>query len=384
MGFFGRRKEGGRKHGEVTDPKAQIQTAIRYSEGIGVRRNPTKAQKLLAMSQADGIPDLTQATGFLDSAPENGAVTFAANRWYRLAAERGSTEAQFDLGFNFERGIGGEADMKEAVRWYTRAANGGSGKAMFRLGCIFASVEGATDYDAAYEWLEKAVADGNSRAGYVLYVLYSEGIGLDEPNTFLAEKYLRGAAEEGDVSSMYMLAHLLLYGGEHTDRDTLEAWRMMESAALAGSPPAVCSLGVMYCYGIGGRNPDREIAFDLLSSVSDMSPIAANALGLMHLYAMTDDCVPLEARGLFERAAGVGIGAAMNNLAVLSAVTGAPDDELRKEFGQAAEAGSERAKANLDALSAGRPLACELSCGSMEIALTMDKEHISRILQKVE
>jgi hypothetical protein len=50
----------------------------------------------------------------------------AAIAWLRKAAENGSAEAQYELGYAYSEGNGVPEDPQEAVRWYRLAAAGGS------------------------------------------------------------------------------------------------------------------------------------------------------------------------------------------------------------------------------------------------------------------
>ena len=55
-----------------------------------------------------------------------------AARWYRLAAEKGHAESQYDLGFMLLLGEGGPKDIEEGVMWLERAGELGEYMA-FRL-----------------------------------------------------------------------------------------------------------------------------------------------------------------------------------------------------------------------------------------------------------
>jgi hypothetical protein len=55
-----------------------------------------------------------------------------AVRWYRLAAERGHAESQYDLGFMLLLGEGGQKNPEEGLMWLDRAGESGEWKA-FRL-----------------------------------------------------------------------------------------------------------------------------------------------------------------------------------------------------------------------------------------------------------
>jgi TonB family protein len=51
----------------------------------------------------------------------------------RSAADAGWSQAQFDIGRNYERGIGVDVDLEEALRWYGKAAAQGNVLARQRL-----------------------------------------------------------------------------------------------------------------------------------------------------------------------------------------------------------------------------------------------------------
>lgn len=54
--------------------------------------------------------------------------------WFRKAADQGHAEAQFHLGWRYDRGDGVTRDVAAAVGWYARAAEQGFAPALFRLG----------------------------------------------------------------------------------------------------------------------------------------------------------------------------------------------------------------------------------------------------------
>ena len=49
-----------------------------------------------------------------------------AARWYRMAAEQGNPDAQFNLGLSYAKGQGVAKDNAEAVHWYRLAAEQGN------------------------------------------------------------------------------------------------------------------------------------------------------------------------------------------------------------------------------------------------------------------
>ena len=52
-----------------------------------------------------------------------------AVKWWRLAAEQGDADAQYNLGNAYKRGEGVEQNMEEAVKWWRLAAEKGDEKA---------------------------------------------------------------------------------------------------------------------------------------------------------------------------------------------------------------------------------------------------------------
>jgi uncharacterized protein len=55
-------------------------------------------------------------------------------RWYKLSAEQGNADAQYNLGYCFDNGEGVEEDKVEAVRWYKLSAEQGNADAQHNLG----------------------------------------------------------------------------------------------------------------------------------------------------------------------------------------------------------------------------------------------------------
>ena len=57
-----------------------------------------------------------------------------AVKWYRMAAEQGSADAQFALGVMYGNGDGVPRDYSEAVKWWRKAAEQGFAPAQYNLG----------------------------------------------------------------------------------------------------------------------------------------------------------------------------------------------------------------------------------------------------------
>ena len=102
---------------------------------------------------------------FHRSATGPGQQVFTKAEKYRLAAEQGDAEAQFNLGVMYANGDGVPKDEAEAVRWYRLAADQGLAGAQGDLGIMYANGRGVLkDSVLAHMWFNIAGANGNASA----------------------------------------------------------------------------------------------------------------------------------------------------------------------------------------------------------------------------
>ena len=84
-----------------------------------------------------------------------------AVKWYHLAAEQGSGEAQYNLGYHYGAGEGVKQDHTEATKWYRLAAKQGFPEAQHNLGNKYINGEGIPQNRIrAYVWWSVAAAQG--------------------------------------------------------------------------------------------------------------------------------------------------------------------------------------------------------------------------------
>lgn len=80
-------------------------------------------------------------------------------------AENKDAEAQYQLGYRFDKGIGAPRNAAEAIRWYRASARLGHKEAQFALGSLYTSGSGVKrDYPQAYMWLNIAASSGHSKS----------------------------------------------------------------------------------------------------------------------------------------------------------------------------------------------------------------------------
>ena len=89
-----------------------------------------------------------------------------ALREWRHFAERGDSDAQYNLGQMYRQGEGVSKDYAEAARWYRLSAVQGDSDAQFVLGAMFQVGHGVLQTNImAHMWYNIASANGNSQAG---------------------------------------------------------------------------------------------------------------------------------------------------------------------------------------------------------------------------
>ena len=124
----------------------------------------------------------------------------AAVKWFRLAANQGNAEAQFNLGVMYEQGQGVPQDYAAAVKWYRLAAEQGNAQAQLNLGAMYDNGPGVTQgYVQAVAWYRKGAEQGFASAQYNLGVMYTNGQGV--PQDYVqAHKWFNLAASQYPAS----------------------------------------------------------------------------------------------------------------------------------------------------------------------------------------
>lgn len=100
-----------------------------------------------------------------------------AARQFRPLADDGDAEAQYYLGYMYEKGQGVAKDQVLMRKWYQRAADAGNAKAQYKVAVGYAfGLAGLpqSDEDAA-KWLRQSAENGYKRAQKTLGRAYAEG-----------------------------------------------------------------------------------------------------------------------------------------------------------------------------------------------------------------
>ena len=134
----------------------------------------------------------------------------ALRSWLPLA-EAGDPEAQANVGYMYEEGLGVSQQLDVAVGWYEKAAASGSMQANHNLGMIFAEGRGTPQsWVRALRYFETA-AGTIPASRYMIGYTYFQGEGniQNRPRAF---KEFMSAALDGYADAQYMIAFMNLDG----------------------------------------------------------------------------------------------------------------------------------------------------------------------------
>ncbi|XP_027600919.2 death ligand signal enhancer [Pipra filicauda] len=153
---------------------------------------------------------------------------------FKLAADRGYSKAQFNVGLCYEHGRGTEKDLEKAALYYCHAASSCHPMAQYRYGRYLLQHSPGQQWDRlqrALTFLEGAATAGITEAQAYLGVFYMRGL---QPQEKRGLKYLLLAANSGDAQSRYHVG-VCYEQGLGVQQNLAEALRHYREAATAGN-----------------------------------------------------------------------------------------------------------------------------------------------------
>lgn len=257
----------GGRHGNVSASK---NAALVYALGWGVKRNTTRAlkllanipsnqrgRKMLAISKALLLPGKEEPTlafywlqrasaldphgdlnatevyeGIAKHLPDGDAQILA---WLRPLAEKGNVGAVMVVARRLSA-TGSPADLAEAVRLYMLAADRDEIRAYDNLTTVLATAPADVN-ETILAFLEEKAAGGSNKARVVLGSFYLFKSVASDSFRARGLDYLQNAARDGSSDAQYRLGMLLLGGQADQTQYTL-ANAYLVLSAKAGNLPA--------------------------------------------------------------------------------------------------------------------------------------------------
>ena len=312
------------------NPKAQLDLGSMYLGGLGVVKDPSKANDWFRKAAERGNIDAQRqlAAGYFTGRFGLPKDIDQAMSWYHRAAEHGDLPSITLLADFYLRGASVPRNIGEALHWYRKAADLGDVRSMNNLGSIYLSGDDGHAKDArlAFHWFSKAAEHGNGGAELALGDLYrqGEGVHMDKAQ---ALAWYRKAAAQGDVMKAVAdqrIASLergeplvpppspppanfaaLTAQAEHGDAqaqtdlgniyldphsvlsDPAKGVSWLHKAADQGFAPAEKALSDAYCVGWGGAPKNVEECRSWLQRAADQGYAQAEySLGLSYFTGM--------------------------------------------------------------------------------------------------
>ncbi|NWW43791.1 DELE protein, partial [Pedionomus torquatus] len=156
---------------------------------------------------------------------------------FKLAADRGYSKAQFNVGLCYEHGRGTEKDLEKAAFYYYQAASNCHSMAQYRYARYLLCHRPEIEQDRqqkAVTFLEQAAMAGIAEAQAYLGVFYMRGL---QPKEKRGLKYLLLAANSGDAQSRYHVG-VCYEKGLGVQQNLAEAMKHYRQAAAAGNGKA--------------------------------------------------------------------------------------------------------------------------------------------------
>jgi TonB family protein len=249
-----------RQAAEAGDPRAQYQLGLSYRDGRGVAVDLPMAYFWISLAapfaetsadQATYYDALDALTARMTPAQKSEGDRRGFDEIGRLATA-GRAWAQAFLGAALHGGttVDGTKDVVLGIQWLQKAAAQGDTRAQFKLGLIHYNGEGVpADLSRAMEFFRAAALQGHAMAQAALANGYYRGVGVLQDYAQAAQ-WWRRAAEAGVVEAQINLGDAYRLG-KGVAQDYAEAARWYRKGAEQGSALAQSNLGVAYQRGEG-------------------------------------------------------------------------------------------------------------------------------------
>lgn len=193
---------------ETLLPEAEYQLGLLYKLGVHIK--PPKPDYITAAYHLQNAADI----GHIQAAYELGMVNFNptgrykknfknAEKYFKIAADSGMSEAQYKLGWMYTYGLTGKEENEKALYYSGKAADQGHIGALSVLVALYQR-EGYTNYSKAFECAKAAADMGDAACAFRVANFYLIGRGCVADENKACE-YYRFAYEHGVQRAKMML-----------------------------------------------------------------------------------------------------------------------------------------------------------------------------------
>ncbi len=216
------------------DGAAMTLIAELYTQGLGVRSDPTEAARWLKLGADHGDRQATFALG-LAKLNGNGVPKDrdGARQLFLKAAAENHSGALYNLGVMALENNGIVSDFPKAARYFKQAADLGDPDAAYALGILFRNGTGVEkNLTRAAEWIGRAADADNIPAQVEYAIILFNGTGVEKDETAAAKLFLKAAAHNNPVAQNRVAR--LLAAGRGIKQNMVEAMKWHLLARTAG------------------------------------------------------------------------------------------------------------------------------------------------------
>jgi TPR repeat protein len=240
-------------------PERLFELGERFYNGYGVEKDGIEAFKYYKLAAEQGHIEAQYNMGEMYHWGQYVDTNYTeALKWYQLAAERGHIESQNNLGDLHYYGDGVPENEGEALKWYQLAADQGHAESQFCIGWIYSfSTDIEKNEGEVLKWYQLAAEQGHVEAKEELSAIYYEyglqfqcpGVNKNtdeailwyrlaaEQNHFPSQQLLFMLAERGYVEAQFNLGEMYFFG-KGLEKNEQEAFKWYVLAAQLGHKEA--------------------------------------------------------------------------------------------------------------------------------------------------
>ena len=168
---------------------------------------------------------------------DRGHYATAIRAWLPMA-ESGNAEAQNNIGYMYEGGLGVPQNYLMAMNWYRQAADSGLAEAQHNMGMLYHQGYGvAENFTEAFRWFKMAADQELAESEYMLGLAYQSGEGTSLDYAEARRLFLSSARK--NYTPAQMMYSFMLQAGEGSDSLPFSAYVWGKIAESNGSESAI-------------------------------------------------------------------------------------------------------------------------------------------------
>jgi len=166
----------------------------------------------------------------------------------RALAEAGDSEAMFNLGVAYDKGVVVAKNYSTAISWYRKGAEKLEANSLHAVALHYYSIASKKNFKKAFDLCSKAARKNHNLALNMLGCMYENGEGVASNNTKAKACYLK-AAKLGNSDAMNNYAWIVLNQSGAKSSEKELALKYLRKSASMGNRDAQQNLA--YCYDVG-------------------------------------------------------------------------------------------------------------------------------------